>query len=269
MVQEGEVALIQEPSLTLSDSVASDSVPQPEPVYGLILTPPPVPPSPEVRSEGNIGVSFILCGLFMVFLVFALRFRNNFKYIISMFKSLVETRTRQNVFDDTVSETSIIVILNILWCACAGVIGFCVYGYFYPSEVLWSHRAIGMLLGMAVSGVYALFMWGAYSIVGWIFSDRLHSELWVKGFSSSQALMAPAFFITALIGICQPFTALNVGIVSVVVFILVKIIFIWKGYRIFFNQISSWVLFLCYLCSLEIVPLVLCYRCAILLGEVL
>ena len=257
MVQEGELAL--------TDSVES----QPEPVYGLVLTPEAPPAPAPLRSGGNEGVSFILCGLFLLFLVIALRFRNNFKYVISMFKSLVEIRTRHNVFDDTVRETSLIVLLNLLWIACAGVVGFCVYNFLNPEISIREHRAVGMLLGMAVTAVYSLFLWGAYGVVGWIFSDGEHSSLWVKGFFSSQALMAPLFFVTALTGICRPETSLNVGIVSAIVFIIAKIIFIWKGYRIFFNQFSSWVLFLCYLCSLEIVPLILCYRCAVLLGEIL
>ena len=254
MVQESELALNTEAE---------------EPVYGLLLTPPEAPPEAPLRSDNSLGVSFILTGTFILFLIIALRFRNNFKFVITIFRNLIETRTRQNVFDDTVRETSLIVLLNILWCISAGIVGYCVYGYLNPEITLGIHRAIGMLWGMAIALVYTLFMWGAYAAVGWVFSDRTHSELWVKGFSASQALMAPAFFITALIGVCNPETGLNVGIVSACVFIIAKLIFIWKGYRIFFNQFSSWVLFLCYLCSLEIVPLILCYRGAILLGEVL
>ncbi|MDE6338919.1 MAG: DUF4271 domain-containing protein [Muribaculaceae bacterium] len=41
-----------------------------------------------------------------------------------------------------------------------------------------------------------------------------------------------------------------------------KIVFIYKGFRIFFQQLRSWLLFLCYLCSLEIVPLILAYLLA-------
>ena len=268
MVQEGELA-IREPLTLPGDSLGStDSLEvQQEPVYGLLLTPPPPRQETPKRLDGSEGVSFIICGLFLIFFVIALRFRNNYKYILTMMRSLVETRTRHNVFDDTVNETTMIVLLNILWCACAGIIGFSVYQFLHPTVEVMSHRSVGMLLGMGMAAVYSLAMWGAYGVVGWIFSDRLHSALWVKGFSSSQALMAPAFFVTALIGMCRPDTAIEIGIVSAGVFILVKFIFIWKGYRIFFNQFSSWVLFLCYLCSLEIVPLVLCYRCAVLLGE--
>ena len=262
MVQEGELALTPA-------NEASDSLSQAEPVYGVVLTPPPAREPAPLRDSGSTGVSFILCGMFLLFLVVALRFRNNIKYAVTMFRSLIETRTRQNVFDDTVRETSLIVLLNILWCVCAGIIAYNVFESFNPSRGEWMLRSIGMLWGMAIAVVYSLFMWGAYASVGWIFSDRAHSELWVKGFSASQALMTPAIFLTALISICRPETALASGMVSGAIFIVAKLIFIWKGYRIFFNQFSSWMLFLCYLCSLEIVPLILCYRIALLLKEAL
>ena len=266
MVQEGELAIrLATDSLARIDTIAVE----PEPVYGLILSPPEVSPQPEMRSDNSLDISFILCGLFLLFLVIALRFRNNFKYVITIFRNLVETRTRHNAFDDTVRETSMLVLLNVMWCASIGITGFCLYQYLFPELTDSNLRWAGMLWGMAFATVYTLVMWGLYSVVGWIFSDRQHAILWVKGFSASQALMTPAIFITALIGICTPDAGLFVGIAAAIVFIIGKLVFIWKGYRIFFNQISSWVLFLCYLCSLEIVPLILSYRFAVLLGEVL
>ena len=270
MVQEGELALSPinfQPadSLSQTDSISM----QPEPEFAILLTPPQHPAPAPLRSDANNGVSFIIGALFILFLIIALRFRNNFKYVITIFSNLVETRTRGNIFDDTVRETSLIVLLNVLWCVCAGIIGYCVFQFLHPEMGGFHYRAVGMLLGMAIASVYSLFKWGVYASVGWIFSDRQHSELWVKGFSASQALMAPALFLTALVAICQPNTALEIGFISAGVFIMAKLVFIWKGYRIFFNQFSSWVLFLCYLCSLEIVPLILCYRCAVLLGETL
>ena len=270
MVQEGELALSLPSDSTLNNSAQNDSLTViTEPEYGLVLTAPaPQLPAPQ-RSNTQEGVSFILTGLFILFLIIALRFRNNFKYAVTMFHNLVETRTRQNVFDDTVKETSLIVLLNLMWCICAGITAYSVFQFYFPEQEFLTHPALGMLWGMAIAAVYSLVMWGFYSAVGWIFSDSSHAALWVKGFSASQALMTPAFFVTALIGICRPDTGFIVGIIAFTVFVLGKLIFIWKGYRIFFNQISSGVLFLCYLCSLEIVPLILCYRCAVLLGEVL
>ena len=269
MVQEGDVALTQDTLPVQADTIAeTDSlVSAPSPVYGIILTPPEPFPSPTLRQDNSLGISFILSGVFILFLIIALRFHNNIKYAVSMFRSLVETRTRQNVFDDTVRETSLIIMLNLLWCATAGIIIYSVAVFQYPDIASFSSPAAGMLCGMGLAVAYTLFMWWAYSAVGWVFSDSSRSRLWVKGFSASQALMTPAFFIFALLGICQPESSLAVGIVAAIVFILAKLVFIWKGYRIFFSQFSSWVLFLCYLCSLEIVPLILCYRCAVFFTE--
>lgn len=267
MVQEGELALTPI-GVPASDSLQAvqDTV-APEPVYGIILTPEEAPQTGCLRNDNNLGVSFILVGLFLLFLIIALRFRNNIKYAITMFRNMVEVRTRHNVFDDTVRETSLIVLLNVLWCCSAGIVVYCVARFMHPEIITVENVSIGMLWGMALAAIYTLFMWWTYAAVGWVFSDRQHAALWVKGFSASQALMAPAFFLTALIGMCRPDTAIGVGIAAGAVFVAGKLIFIWKGFRIFFSQFSSWVLFLCYLCSLEIVPLVLSYRCAILLGD--
>ena len=258
MVQATELALI-------GDTIAAT----PEPTWGVVLTPPSPPPEAPLRTGNGYGVSFITAALFILFLIVALRFRDNIRYIGIMFRNIVETRTRQNVFDDTVRETSLIFLLNFMWVVCAGITGFCVFQALWPEMVPWSLRAEGMLCGMGVAAIYALFMWGAYGAVGRIFSDATRSRLWVKGYSAAQALMAPAFFIIALTAICRPEAAPGVGCVAVSVFLLAKLAFIWKGYRIFFNQFSSWVLFLCYLCSLEIVPLILCYRLSLLIGRML
>ena len=252
-----------------ADSLATDSVvAEPEPLYGILLTA-PEPPAAAPQRDSSLGLSFILLGLFLLFLVIALRFRNNMKYVGAMFHNLIDTRMRQNVFDDTVRETSLIILLNLLWCASAGIIGYCCLSQMFPSLGLVYHQVGGILFAMALSGVYVMFMSGAYYSVGWVFSDSSHAMLWLKGFAASQALMTPLFFLTALFSLCWPGVETEVAITAGAIFVVARLFFIWKGFRIFFNQFSSWVLFLCYLCSLEIVPLVLTYRLAIFLSEVL
>ncbi|MCH5238706.1 MAG: DUF4271 domain-containing protein [Muribaculaceae bacterium] len=266
MVQEGELALKSDLEILPreADTIEVDSLTH---TYGIVMTKPESPSQPPLRQGEGEGISFILGALFLLFLIISLRFRNNIKYALTIFRNLVETRTRQNIFDDTVREASMIIMLNVLWCFCVGIIGFSFLEYYRGEKFTELPQWLGMVSVMGVAGVYALFMFGAYAGVGWVFSDRSHSELWVKGYSASQAMMAPAFFITALIAISRPGWILGVSITSAIVFIIVKMIFIWKGYRIFFNQFSSWVLFLCYLCSLEIVPLIISCRLASFLDE--
>ena len=263
MVQEGKLDLNPGAVADTVPLISADSVAEPH--YALVLSPPAAPQTLTPRETAGNGLSFILLGLFVLFLVVALRFRSNMKYVASLFHNLIDTRTRNNVFDDTVRETSLIVLLNILWCACCGIIGFYCFSYFINPLEIYSGATSGILIGMATAAAYTCFMSLSYLAVGWVFSDFDHARIWLKGFGASQALMSPLFFIIALLAVCWPFSQLGTAIIAISVFFIAKLLFIWKGFKIFFSQFSSWVLFLCYLCSLEIVPLVLICRWASLL----
>ena len=264
MVQEGKLDLIQEQD-SVSDAAADSVLNVAEPQYGILLTPPEKESADVERPDHQTGVSFIVSGFFILFFIVALRFRSNMKYVGVLFHTLTDTRTRQNVFDDTVRETSLLILLNILWCCCAGIIGFYCFSYFINPTEIGLIPSDGMMAGIGIAAAYSVFMGLSYLSVGWVFSDLEHARVWVKGFAASQALMTPFFFITALLAICWPYAQFGTAIIAILVFVIAKLVFIWKGYRIFFTQFSSWVLFLCYLCSLEIVPLVLIGRLASLL----
>ena len=261
MVQEGEVALTEH-FIDSFPIMPEDTVNVETPVqYGLVLTSPEPFPSSPLRNDNQTGVSVILSVLFILLLVIALRFHNNTKYVGAVFRNIIDTRIRHNVFDDTVRETSFIILLNILWCVCMGITGYCCLRYY--GDTGEAPMVGGILGGIALSMVYCVVMGVAYYGVGWVFSDKIHARNWYKGFIACQALMAPFFLVTALLSICWSGAESLIFFFTAAVYILVKLIFIWKGYKIFFSQISSWVLFLCYLCSLEIVPVILTYRLAV------
>ncbi len=212
------------------------------------------------------GISWIYAALLLVFCLVAFRFRNNKKYMRTIFKSLTEIRERHNVFDDTVRETSFLFLLNLLWCCSAGVILYCAIHYlailgFDPMGMLSFPYPLPTCVAacMGVCMVYELIMWFAYWMVGNVFSDKKKASIWVKGFTSSQGIVGIVFFPLALLCLSYPAHLDWWLISSLVAFILGKICFLWKGFRIFFTQFSSWVLFLYYLCSLEVIPLILTY----------
>ena len=250
-----------------NDSIVfeQDTVETPEPVYGLTLTAPSPPELPPANKE-SFGLSYILTGLFLVFIIIGIRFRNTHKYVGVLVRDIIETRIRHNVFDETVRETSFLFLLNLLWCSCAGVILYSVINYFGPTESDsfggGGDSTIAMLICMGVGVAYSVFMCICYLVVGNVFSDGAYAKLWVKGFAATQGLMGFIYFPLALLVVCWPQNTLFLLWIAAIVFILAKIVFLWKGLRIFFAQISSWLLFLYYLCSLEIVPLILAYTAA-------
>lgn len=260
----------------IPDSVPADSTAVAEKTYGLTLQAPPETKT-KIRRDDSTGMSFIFGGLALLFVVIGLRFRNNSKYVSAMLHSLVEVRLRNNVFDDTVRETFFLILLNLLWSACAGIMlwGFLVYNvghdpvqsFGIPGLADNPSGTMGVCIGLGVA--YTCLMSLAYLTVGTVFSDRQHARMWVKGFAASQGLMSIIFFPLSLLVVFYPEWAGILLQIALVTFLAAKIVFIWKGFRIFFTQISSWVLFLYYLCSLEIIPLILTYLAALLLCSLL
>ena len=233
-------------------------------VYGILLQPPQKTEEPEIYDSGNFGVSYILLTLFLLFALIALRFHNNRKFVGALLRNLVEVKERQNMFDETVRETSFLIFLNMMWCACAGVILYSLIAESEGGEGGFSFSEAGCMgICMGIAVVYTLFMGFAYLTVGNVFSDRSHAAIWLKGFTAGQGILGFFYFPLALAFICYPEFSLPLLWVALVMFVAAKAVFIWKGFRIFFTQISSWVLFLYYLCSLEIVPLILTYIAAV------
>ncbi len=225
------------------------------PVVGLAYDP-PAHPGAGAMPVDTLGSSLVTGGLLALFCIVAIKFRNNGRYFVTLLRDLTVVRLRQNVFDDTVRETSFLVVLNLLETACAGVL------------LSW-----GLLPGaptplqtgvcVAVCGAYALGMWLAYAVVGNVFSDAPHTRMWVRGYGASQGLLGLLLLPLALLCICYPEEARLSALIGLGCFILAKLVFVWKGFRIFFTQISSWVLFLYYLCSLEVVPLLITAAAAV------
>ena len=95
----------------------------------------------------------------------------------------------------------------------------------------------------------------AYSLLGYTFATTgQHSKIWKEGYIASQSLMG--------IIILPMVMALNITsgdvemwlYMSIIAFILLRIAFIIKGFRIFFTKMQHALYFILYLCTVEIIP---------------
>lgn len=252
-------------SLT-ADSLTADSAALPVPgetASGLVMV-------SDVMSAGDAperndgGMSWIFLGISLLFCVIGLRFQNSSRYLKALVVDLTQTRTRQNAFDETVNETSFLLLLNLLWAVCGGVLWWFFVRGTMPSDPAFSfgipdRPAVGMGLCMGICAVYLILMQAAYWMVGTVFTDPRHTRIWMKGATASYALCSMLFFPLAMLALCYSGWVPILLRIAAGVFIFSKIVFIFQGFRIFFTQFSSWLLFLYYLCSLEIVPLTITY----------
>jgi len=258
-----------------ADSIATDSVRTAgelpgEKKEGIILV---NPASEFLGKETHLPhihwslMSWVYLALALLFCIVAIKFKGNSRYMKALMSDLTSTRIRPNAFDDTVRETSLLVLLNIMWVACAGVLlwkaltltaGTLVQN----SAALPDSPAVGIAICSGVAAIYLALMTMAYWVIGNVFADRRQTQMWVKGAAAAYGLETFLLFPLVLLILSYPAWDGTLLIIAGAVFIFGKIVFLYKGFRIFFTQISSWLLFLYYLCSLEIVPLILTYLAA-------
>lgn len=240
--------------------------------YGLLLEAPykEVQTVKTVSSHkvGDGGMSWIFVVLALLFFAVCMKLKNSSRYIRTLFTDLRDVRTRQNLFDNTVRETTFLIILILGWICCAGVLMWTLLQYtvgVHPeaSVSIPDKPLAGFGICCGVMSVYVIFMLLAYEISGNIFTDGKLTRIWVKGATAVMGLQTFVFFPLALLALCYPAWDKWVLIAAAVAFAVGKIQFIYKGFRIFFTEISSLLLFLYYLCSIEIVPLILAYLAAL------
>ena len=224
----------------------------------------------------NEATSWIYVILFSVFFLACFRVRGNFKFLGAFFRDLVVVRERENLFEVTMKETSFIFLVLLLSGCSIGVLlslAVPLYGASVPIKaeipdfgIAVSGQLLSAVVCMLLTCAYIGAMWVCYTIVGKVFSDSQHTWLWVRGFTAGTGLGGALFFPLALLALAYPEFIRQILLIAFIMLILVKMLFIVKGFRIFFTESSLWVVFLYYLCSLEIVPLVITFglACALL-----
>ena len=244
-----------------ADSLAADTAVH-RTVTGIVLVDPHPRHDATPRRTDHTDLSWVLLGIFAVFALICLRMSRNSEFFKSLLRDLTSVRERHNIFDDTVRETSFLLLLTVMCAITEAVLLYTVMLSFglLPAALTPTR---GMLLCLAATGAYCILMPGVYWLMGRIFSDGLRTRIWLRGFTASQGLLGLSLLPLALIALFYPAATGVVLPLAGALFAIVKIIFISKGFRIFFTDFSSWLLFLYYLCSLELVPLILTYTAAL------
>lgn len=189
----------------------------------------------------------------------------NIKHYSTLIKSfsqdLWNVRDRENAFDNhTLNESRIIISLILILCVCEGIILMCL------NDTIISTPTVTLILMSACAFLFYIFQFCSYCIVGYTFTNRNYCRQWLRCFNASQSVLGIFLIIPVLILLFNPNYILSISIICLILYILSRIIFIIKGFRIFYHNLFSLIYFILYLCTLEIVPIVLVYRCRVYLS---
>ena len=210
------------------------------------------------------AMSLLLATLF--FLVVS--YRNGYKYLENLAHNMFSVRRRESLFEDnTVNETQILSALICLTCTMLGLLGYQAITVFHPELVMGMQRATALhvVVFVGIAMAFYLLQIAFYQLLGYIFSDRDSTRVWLDGFKASQALLGLLLFPIVVLSLAVSGTVKSVLILAAILYFCTRFIFICKGFRIFYSNLLSLVYFILYLCSVEIVPLAIVYGVTITL----
>ncbi|MDE6527500.1 MAG: DUF4271 domain-containing protein [Muribaculaceae bacterium] len=173
-------------------------------------------------------------------------------------QDLLSVRRRTNLFDEhTGNEWRVIILLILVTCVMEGLLLFMWLDADHPQSTSGMLRAVGAFT--CLGGAYYLFQLAACATVGYVFTDPVSAGLWRRGLNASQVMLGLALTIPTLVALFYPETTGKMLIVAAGLYLLSRICYISKGFRIFYINFPSLLYFILYLCTLEIIPpVILC-----------
>ena len=203
-----------------------------------------------LRSDGMVTGLMFLC-LAIVSFVLA----KEKKYLYNQLKSLLSSRERTSMFDDTtIIDIRYIMLLFLNTCV---LLGFSVY--FYLSETLpelFSTVSHGYLLfGLVVSLSVLLFVkWLVYNSINWVFFEKARNMTWSNAYLNvlvwSGLFLFPIVLLIVYFNLSLQTSFYFIG----AIIIFAKIVLFCKCLNNFFGKIHGLVHLFLYFCALEILP---------------
>lgn len=213
--------------------------------------------------------SGVLCLLIGMFLLLASNFRHYSTFFKSFLTDLLSVRRREKTFGvRTFSETGVQASIVLIACFSQGII---INSAFTERPAVGPVSGEFLVIGALTLVALAYYLWqlAVYGMVGAVFADKVSARMWMKGFNASQSLLSMLIVVPAVVVLFNPSASHIVIILGLISYFLARLAFICKGFRLFYDNFGSLLYFILYLCSLEIVPLVLLYRAVLFLHNLL
>lgn len=232
----------------------------------------PVTPGWTIGLEGSTrqnklnSNSGILTLIVLLFVAISLSFKD-YRKLFSKFAEEMRSshKSRGNAFDERSSHETRLMCLSILqYIVCGGIMLFALaarHSGVSPDD--YGFTTLAAEIG--VFAAYYIFDITAYSVVGYTFAGIENMKVLLRRFNSSQSILGITIALPALIVIFYPLLSDAMIYTSVTLYVLARLLFIIKGFDIFFTNIFSLLYFILYLCALEIIPLIYVYHFALLL----
>lgn len=213
------------------------------------------------RYESPLYDNGTMLMVLIVFFFISISYNKGYKYIADFFHNMFSVKKRQNLFEDhTVKETQIMTALIVNTCIFESIILYETFTLFYPEAMSSSIPVFYYIGSLTVfMALFHLLQLGCYYMLGFIFADKVETKLWIDGFKASQSLLGIILAPIAFVMLIYPSFIKSMLILAAILYFSARLVFICKALRIFFYKLTYSLYFILYLCSVEIVPVVLSF----------
>lgn len=237
-----------------SDSLALVRPAEPKPVPVAVPAKPKpwesgmVPVNRPETAATNSGMAAIIMAML---LLTVLCMRQSGRLLKAMYDDITRNRHDRHDLDErTPAQSRLIAIFATQACVYGGIL--------LLAYVRTSGTAIPVMAGcgllIALCLLYFVFQLFAYDTVGYAFTDAEHRRSWLRAFTATQSFLGFALLPVAIITVFYPEAGQWPLMVSAICYIIARLAFIIKGFRIFYHNFGSLLYFILYLCTLEIIP---------------
>jgi hypothetical protein len=213
--------------------------------------------------------SGVLTLLLVSFIIVSVGIRHGARLWKNLAHDLFDVRRRSNAFDErTTGETWVAIAMVFQNCIYTGLLLYAASGLRgETASELPTFTTVALMTAIAI--VLYLFRICAYGIIGYAFTDKIGSQQWIRGFNASQALLGCMLIVPALVATFYPHVVSSMLILAIILYFIAEIVFICKGFRIFYLHFESLLYFILYLCAVEIIPLVLAFYTAMNIHQII
>lgn len=221
----------------------------------------------EKRATTPADNPWVISILILAFAFFAISYRRGAKYLHSVFLSLFTINNRGNLFDETtINENQLKLSLLTLTFITEGI--YLYYGVIDKALTDTQHVLPMMMICVTISFIYYILQKGIYHLLGNIFSDRQQTESFLDCYTSVNLFIGLFFTPFILLMLFTPDINNISAIACLILYILSRLIIIYKGIRFFLPHIYNSLYIILYLCALEIIPLLLITKLTVFINEI-
>ena len=205
-----------------------------------------------LQDSGTMAI--LLAGLLAVLVTY----RSGYKYIHNIRHSLFSVKMR-DFEDHTMDETKILSALTANSIITQSLFLFIALAHRYQNlkEILYSEIFPHVLILMGMITIFYFAQLALYRLLGYVFGTEAQTECVLTGFKAVISLIGLILFPIVAVSLVEPKLINVMLLIGTISYFCARIIFIIKGFRIFYNNLLSSVYFILYLCTVEIVPAVL------------